>query len=101
MIAARYPDSRILEAAGAAGALFLADAHQPSVILMDISLPGSDDGLQLRDILRRRCPHALLIVLTSEDLPEYREEALSSGADHFISKSNSSTRKVLSIIAGR
>lgn len=60
--------------------------------------PMAAAGFTLKNAIRRRCPDVTLIVVTNKDLPEYREDALNSDADHFISKTSGSTRNISSII---
>ena len=55
------------------------------LVFMDIKLPDSN-GLQLTETFKRTCPQMAVIILTSYDYPEYREAAVQSGANHFISK---------------
>lgn len=55
------------------------------LVFMDIKLPDGN-GLQLTETFKRTCPQLAVIILTSYDYPEYREAAVQSGANHFISK---------------
>lgn len=55
------------------------------LVFMDIKLPDGS-GLQLTETFKRACPQLAVIILTSYDYPEYREAAVQSGANHFISK---------------
>lgn len=55
------------------------------LVFMDIKLPDGN-GLQLTETFKRTCPGTTIIILTSYDYPEYREAAVLSGANHFISK---------------
>jgi DNA-binding NarL/FixJ family response regulator len=52
---------------------------------MDIQLPGRN-GLQLTREIKARYPNTKVIILTSHDLPEYREVAVQCGASSFFSK---------------
>ena len=55
------------------------------LVFMDIKLPDGN-GLQLTETFKRAYPRLTVIILTSYDYPEYREAAVQSGANHFISK---------------
>jgi DNA-binding NarL/FixJ family response regulator len=44
-------------------------------------------------------PDGVIAVLTTCDLPEYREVALKNGARHFISKSQSNGKAIMEMIA--
>ncbi len=57
----------------------------PSLIFMDICLPGMN-GLQLTQKIKKAYPSIRVAVLTGHDLPEYREAAIKSGADIFLIK---------------
>ena len=61
------------------------DSDCPELIFMDIRLPG-ESGLQLTRKIKSKFPHALVAVLTSYDLPEYRQAAEESGASQFFIK---------------
>jgi len=52
---------------------------------VDIRLPG-ENGLQLTRKVKQRFPQVCVIIVTSYDLPEYREAASHYGADHFVTK---------------
>lgn len=72
------------------------DSRHPDLIFMDIQLPG-ENGLQLAKKIKGIDPNVTIIILTSYDIPEYREAAFQSGANHFITK-NSSTREFLTLV---
>jgi DNA-binding NarL/FixJ family response regulator len=57
----------------------------PQLIFMDIRLPGTN-GLQLTQRIKRDFPSIKIAVLTSYDLPEYRQAATQFGADRFFVK---------------
>lgn len=61
------------------------EEFSPRLVLMDLRLPDGS-GLQLIKEFKQRCPEAVVIVLTSYDLPEYRSAALDNGATHFLVK---------------
>ncbi len=57
----------------------------PQLIFMDIHLPGAN-GLQLTQKIKKDFPGIKIAVLTSYDLPEYRQAATQYGADRFFVK---------------
>jgi DNA-binding NarL/FixJ family response regulator len=59
----------------------------PQLIFMDIRLPGFN-GLQLTQKVKKEFPGIKIAVLTSYDLPEYRQAATEYGADRFFVKSS-------------
>jgi CheY-like chemotaxis protein len=63
------------------------DAFNPNLIVMDISMKGMD-GLTATKTIRRTNEKVKIIVLTFGKDMEYRNQALSAGADDFITKSD-------------
>jgi YesN/AraC family two-component response regulator len=57
----------------------------PSLIFMDICLPGLD-GLRLTQKIKEEFPGIRVAVLTGYDFPEYRKAAIQNGADAFFVK---------------
>ena len=68
-------------------ALGVVDEFRPSLILMDVQLPGMD-GLELTRLLKadpaRR--HIVVIALTAYAMKGDQEKALSAGCDGYVSK---------------
>ena len=85
MLLEEFPSMEILETSNGEEALRQAEAFHPELILMDIKLPG-ENGLSLTKKIKTQYPRTIVIILTSYDLPEYREAAYQSKADSFISK---------------
>jgi DNA-binding NarL/FixJ family response regulator len=63
---------------------------------MDISLPG-ESGLELTKKIKTNYPDINVVILTSYDLPEYREAATQSKADYFMTK-DSRTNDFLALV---
>jgi DNA-binding NarL/FixJ family response regulator len=63
---------------------------------MDISLPG-ESGLELTKKIKTNYPDIIVVILTSYDLPEYREAATQSKADYFMAK-DSRTNDFLALV---
>ena len=57
------------------------------LFFVDIRLPGMN-GLRLTRKIKKDSPGITIAVLTSYDLPEYREAAVESGTDRFFVKSS-------------
>jgi len=66
-------------------ALQKVDAVPPDLIFMDIRLPG-ENGLELTKKIKAVHPNIIIVILTSYDVPEYREAAHQYGADRFLAK---------------
>ena len=100
----RFSFLALATAAGAEDALAKIDSMRPDLIFMDMRLPDGN-GLQLTRRLRAARNRAVVIVLTSHDLTEYREDAVRSGADRFLVKSSANISEILrhveSILASR
>ena len=75
----------VIEAADGVEAFQKIDSHPPNLIFMDIELPG-ENGLELTKKIKTEYPDTFIIILTSHDLPEYREAALRCKANYFLSK---------------
>jgi DNA-binding NarL/FixJ family response regulator len=81
----QFPSMDIIEAAGGVEAFQKIDGRPPNLIFMDIRLPG-ENGLELSRRIKADYPGVIIIILTSHDLPEYREAAIRCKADYFFSK---------------
>jgi len=81
----RFPWIDILEASNGEEAMRKIEAVSPEAVFMDLRLPG-ENGLELTKKIKAQYPDITVVILTNYDLPEYREAAYQSGADHFVSK---------------
>jgi DNA-binding NarL/FixJ family response regulator len=97
LLSSRYPSMTFKEARDGREALNALSAFEPDVIFMDIKLPG-ENGLELTRKIRASNSEAKIIVLTSHDLPEYREAARAGGADHFLTKASSKANEIFALI---
>ena len=79
-------DIRVVgEASDGAEAVRLAESLRPDVVLMDLSMPGSDGVQATRDVLARRADTHVL-VLTSFGEQRWIVEALEAGAEGYLLK---------------
>jgi DNA-binding NarL/FixJ family response regulator len=78
-------------------ALQKVDAYHPNLIFMDIKLPG-ENGLEITKKIRSSYCQAIIIILTSHDLPEYRQAASMTGANYFMSKGSSTAEGVFALV---
>ena len=98
-----FPTLEIIEAADGEEALRKIHADPPHLVFMDIKLPG-ENGLRVTQKIKTEFPELTVVILTSYDLPEYREAALQSKANHFIVKgqpTNEILRVVRSVVPGQ
>lgn len=96
LLFARFPFMEIGEAADGKEALKKVDALEPNLIFVDIKLPG-ENGLELTKRIKLDHPKVTIIILTSYDLPEYRQAADRCGANYFISK-DISTEELVKLV---
>jgi DNA-binding NarL/FixJ family response regulator len=97
LLSSRYPSMSIKEARDEREALNEVCAFDPDIIFMDIKLPG-ENGLELTRKIKASHSEVKIIILTSHDLPEYREAARAGGADHFLTKSTSKANDIFALI---
>jgi DNA-binding NarL/FixJ family response regulator len=97
ILSAQFPSIVIEEAADGKEAFQKIESALPNLIFMDIKLPG-ENGLQLTQKIKAKHPGIIIIILTSYDLPEYREAAYQYGANHFIVKGSSTNEEILALV---
>jgi len=93
----RFSSMDITEAKDGKEALQKIDSCCPDLIFMDIKLPG-ESGLELTKKIKTDCPEMIIIILTSYDLPEYREAATKYGANFFLSKGTATREQILTLV---
>jgi DNA-binding NarL/FixJ family response regulator len=82
-----FPSVVVGEASNSEEAFSEFEKIKPCLILMDIRLPGKN-GLEITKKIKEINPKTEVIILTTFDIPEYREAAFRSGASHFLTKGN-------------
>ncbi len=92
-----FPTLLIDEAENGDEALQKINAAPPHLIFMDIRLPGMN-GLQLTQEIKKDFPDIRIDILTGYDLPEYREAAFNSGAEHFFVKESLKWKEIETLI---
>jgi len=97
LLDSRFPSMSFEEARDGSEALEKVRAFDPDLIFMDIKLPG-ESGLQLTKRIRHSNLKVKIIILTSYDLPEYREAARVGGANHFVSKGSCKVEEILALV---
>ena len=66
-------------------AVELAGAHQPDLVILDVSMPVRD-GLQALPDIRALCPNAKIVMLSGFEQARLGDTARSLGADHYLEK---------------
>jgi len=82
-----FPTVAIEEVSHGDEVLRKVDVLVPDLIFMDIKLPG-ENGLELTKKIKAAHPNIIIFIVTSYDIPEYREAAFQYGADHFLAKTS-------------
>ena len=83
----RFNDLETREAAGESDTLNIVDSYDPDLIIMDIDLEYGANGLDLTKKIKSEHPGIVVVILSQNDIPEYRSVAQKNGADFFFSKS--------------
>jgi DNA-binding NarL/FixJ family response regulator len=94
----RIPDGIVEEAADAEAAMSMLRRATPDIVLTDIGLPGSTNGLALIARIRHRGPQPPIVIITNHNLPEYRAEAARLGANDFLAKGSSTAQDIVSAV---
>lgn len=76
------------EASNGQEAIALAQALQPDVVVMDITMPGMD-GLRATGELASSCPCCAVVILSLRDDAATQAQAYAAGAAAFVSKRES------------
>jgi CheY-like chemotaxis protein len=85
------------EAGGGEEALNKFNGFLPDFVFMDVRLPG-ENGLELTKKIKTWYSRPIVIILTSYDIPEYRQAAKENGANHFLSKDSSSAEEIWAVV---
>ena len=97
VLGTEFPSALVEEAAGGDEVLEKVDSFEPDLVFMDVKLPG-ENGLELTKKIKGADSGITVIILTSYDLPEYRQAAEAYGADHFVSKGTSTRDEILALV---
>lgn len=81
----RFPFMTLETVASVREALAQIESMRPELIFTDVNLPDGN-GLELTRRIRAAGINAVVVVMSNCDLPEYRDEAIRCGADHFYGK---------------
>ncbi len=84
----RFPSVEVVGAEDGGKAMEVMETLLATFALIDVKLPDGN-GFQLTRKIKARRPDATIIILSSNDSPEYRQAARMSGGDYFILKESS------------
>lgn len=84
----RTNDRIVLKAENGAMAVEIAKAEKPDLIMMDIMMPGSVDGLEATRMIKNdpETKHSIIIILTAKGQEADREAGFAAGADGYFIK---------------
>ena len=89
LLSQHFPNIRVEEAEDGEVALEKVNLLVPDMVFMDIKLPG-DNGITLTKHIKMAFDGVIIVILSSYDMPEYRQAAFRNGADCFITKGSAS-----------
>jgi CheY-like chemotaxis protein len=75
----------VASAASGAEALDLVPTFNPSVVLLDLTMPGMS-GMEVLQHLRRECPRSPVVILSGNQDAEVKRRALEAGAFDYLTK---------------
>ena len=95
-----FPSIGVEEAGDVTEALSKVESLRPDIIFMDNQLP-EENGLDLSREIKHVYDDIVIVILTTNNQPEYRQQALRNGADYYISKGDDSCmEEILTQIEG-
>ena len=84
-----FPSISVEETGNVTEALSKVECLRPNIIFLDIQLPGGN-GLELSKEIKQMYNDIVIVILTTNNLPEHRQQAFENGANHYISKRDDS-----------
>lgn len=97
MLTLRFPGIEIEEASNEEEVMAALSKMEPDLVFMDIKLPGRN-GLELTKQIKKSNSDVDVVILTSYDIPEYREAAFQSGASHFFTKGVAKSDEIVDVV---
>ena len=85
LLLTQYPPVEVIEAGSGEEALKRLGSNAFDLVFMDINLPG-ENGLEITRKIKAVWQDVPVTIITSYDIPEYREAAIRYGANSFIAK---------------
>ena len=77
-------------------AIEICESHAPTLVVMDIGLPGMD-GLEATRLIKARWPATLVVMHSTSDEDVYRNYARVVGASAFVGKGRTASELVATI----
>ncbi len=92
------PHCRLLACDSAEQALAVCSSQLPTLIIMDIALPGMN-GVEATSLIKHRYPDVSIVMLSNSDMQVYRDGAKVAGAAAFVSKRRIAD-ELVAVVAG-
>ena len=93
----RFPLVDIKEAADGVEGLHKVEVFDPNLIFLEIHLP-AESGLDLAGRIKADHPDAIIVILTSYDLPEYKIAAENMGVEHMVPKDDWTGEDMIALV---
>ena len=97
ILQSQFPEMVIAQAGSGGEAIEKIPGFNPDLVFMDVRLPG-ENGLEVTRRIKLQRPEIVVMILTSYDLPEYRDVAMRYGANHFIVKGSSTFEEISTLV---
>jgi DNA-binding NarL/FixJ family response regulator len=76
------------EAGDASEGIEIVRELRPDAVIVDVGLPGGEDGIALTEKLKTEFPGVVVLILSGHDEPEYVRRASEAGAMGYVLKSD-------------
>ena len=76
------------EAGDAAEGMEMVRELRPDAMIVDVGLPGGEDGIALTEKLVAEFPAIVVLILSAHDEPEYAQRAAAAGAMGYVLKND-------------
>ncbi len=93
----QYPSAEVIDVGSGEEALKSFGSYPIDLIFMDIHLPGQN-GLEITRKIKATQREITIAILTTYNLPEYRQAAIQCEADCFIAKDLLKNEEILTLI---
>jgi DNA-binding response OmpR family regulator len=80
-----FEGCEVVDAPDGESALVMADALQPDVVILDVTMPGRS-GIEVCRVLKSRADPPRVVMLTARDRPEDVRLGMDAGADAYLRK---------------
>ncbi|MEE4262793.1 MAG: response regulator [Desulfobacteraceae bacterium] len=87
----------VQEAADGDDGLKIVEAFQPDLIFLEFHLP-AETGLALAGRIKVDHPDIIIVILTSDDLPEYKLAAEQLGVEHMVPKDDWTGEDMIALV---